>query len=187
MAAQRTKRVLNPVERRGLTILWALWLTAFLTAVTLAVLGFATFNWERSLNVSIAVLAGFIICTALLTYAWIRPYIGLDLRGAIEEQAKSTGLPSNPFADAAKVAITTQGVVLGLISFAGPDRLSPTLKSGSASLAAGVLVASLLYLQVATQPPPDPNRRLVASILFNVLLWLLGFGLVCVVAGNWST
>jgi hypothetical protein len=189
MVVRSGGRTLTRAERRGLIILWSFWSIALLIAAGFALLGFLAFDWETSLNVAIAVVAGFILCTALVTHWWIWRYLGTDGAGDQLGSDDTAGLaPSsaNPFADAAKLSITTQGVVLGLIAFAGPEKPNLTLKAGSTSLAAGVLVASLLYFQVATRPPPDANRLLAASILFNLLLWMLGFGLVCVVAGSWS-
>jgi hypothetical protein len=79
-----------------------------------------------------------------------------------------------------------QGVVLGLISFTSSDAASQTIKVGAASLAGGVLIASSLYLLVARSAPPDHNRAFAASVMLIVLLWLLAFGLLCVVASMWS-
>jgi hypothetical protein len=78
-------------------------------------------------------------------------------------------------------------VVLGLVAFAGPDKLTPTLKAGSASLVVGVLLSTVLYMQVAAGSPEDATRWLIASVVFALVLWALGFGLLCVVAGSWST
>jgi hypothetical protein len=144
-----------------------------------ALLGWISFDWDTSLNVAIAIMSGFILCETVGIYLWELPAI----RGG--SPPVDSGAPANPYADVAKVALTTQGVVLGLVSFSGPSTLNLTLKVGTASLAAGVLIASVMYLLVAQGAPVDRNRRLAASVLFSLLLWALEFGLICVVAGNW--
>jgi hypothetical protein len=164
-----------------LTAILATRIGAGLIALIVSVLGATKLDWDGELNTSFAIMGGFILIQTLGSYLWARPYIG--------KTPESTPPPAgadNPYADAAKVAITTQGVVLGLISFADGSKLSLTVKVGAASLAAGVLLASSLYLLVVQGPPPDPNRGLAASFLLTFLLWALGFGLVCVVIGNWS-
>jgi hypothetical protein len=177
----------------ALVVLYSFWTVSWFAATAVALLGFLAFGWETSLNVSVAVLSVFVAATAVMTYLWILP--GTSSPAARDEpageekaaaaSARSDG--SNAFAEGANMIVTTQGVVLGLLAFSGPSHLSPTLKAGAASLVTGVLAGSLLYLQVAPQAPGDRTRAMVASILFNILLWSLGFGLVCVVAGNWST
>jgi hypothetical protein len=148
------------------------------TAGVVAALGWTSFGWESSLNVAIAIMSVFIFCETLGIYLWESPAFA----GSASVESVSS---QNPYAEVAKVALTTQGLVLGLISFSGPSVLNLTLKVGSASLAAGVLIASVMYLLVAQGAPTDRNRRLAASVLFSVLLWALEFGLICVVAGNW--
>ena len=105
---------------------------------------------------------------------------------ARQEEAALRHAIANPYVDAAKVAITTQGVVLGLISFSGLSHVDVTVKVGAASLVVGVLIASAMYLLVARIPPITKGQHTAAALLLSLLLYALGFGLICVVAGSWS-
>jgi hypothetical protein len=153
-----------------------------LAAIVVAILGWTVFGWEVALNAALTIMGAFILIQTLAAYLWARPYIG---RPSPFPEAAGGDASANPYSDAAKVAITTQGVVLGLISFSNSSGLNLTLRVGAASLAGGVLIASALYLLVVQGPAPDRNRRFAASFLFTILLWALAFGLICVVAGNW--
>lgn len=144
----------------------------------LAVLGWTVLGWEDALNVALSIMAVFIVVQTAFT-TWWGPGDGATGWEDLVPDDKA-------WAGATQVSITTQGVILGLIAFSEPTGLGVTERTGAASLAAGVLVATLLYLLVVRVPPPVGNRRTVASILLTVQLWTLGFGLICVVAGNWN-
>jgi hypothetical protein len=145
---------------------------------SLAGLGWAVFDWEDPLNVALSIMAAFIVVQTAFT-TWWGPRDGATGWEKLVPDDKA-------WVNATQVSITTQGVILGLIAFSEPDGLGVTERTGAASLAAGVLVATLLYLLVVRVPPPEGNRRTVASILLTLQLWTLGFGLICVVAGNWN-
>lgn len=147
-------------------------------AAILSALGWTSFDWDTALNVSLAALAGIIVAQTVGSYVWASSYFGVPVESDIPR--------TNVHADAAKVSITTQGVVLGLVSFSEASTLATTVKVGSAALATGVVVATILYLLVAGSPPADQKRAVAASILLSLTFWCLSFGLVCVVAGNWS-
>jgi hypothetical protein len=164
--------------RASLSLLLVVRLCMGLCAAMLSALGLTTFNWDVALDISLAILAGIIWTETLGSFLWARTYFGATLDPDIPR--------SNVHADAAKVSITTQGVVLGLVSLSSSSKLTVTLKVGAAALGAGVVVATILYLLVAGMPPPDQKRAVVAGLLLSLTFWLLTFGLVCVVAGNWS-
>ncbi len=151
------------------------------SVVGLAALGWRAFQWHASLNIAILIFGGFVLVQVVASYWWQRQ----DLT---DEQARSAQADAvkNPHVDAAKLAITTQGVVLGLISFSGLAKLDITVKVGAASLALGVMLGSIMYLLVARVPPITPRQQSVASVLLSLLLYALSFGLLCVVAGSWS-
>jgi len=161
----------------GLSVaLRALVALAFGAAATLGLLGF---DWPHELVVALFAMAGFVVVETLVLFLWARPYISGYQGGG----AASLG---NAYPDAAKIAITTQGVVLGLITFQEGQLPNTTLKVAAVTLVAGVLVAGVLYLNVAFGSPPDAPRAFAAAILFSLAYWCLGFGLICVVAGTWT-
>jgi len=166
---------------------WVLGIRAFAIAafLALAALGSTAFSWEVTLNVAFGAMVIFILAEGAMSYWWSSPSIAS--RGSQgEEQPSSSSDQGNPYAEAAKVAITTQGFVLGLIAFQGSGLPNPTVKAGASALVIGVLAAAVLYLNVAPGPPPDRNRGFAASMLFTLVFWSLGFGLICVVAGTWG-
>lgn len=144
-------------------------------------LGWHHFHWHKSLNIAIAIMGGFIVVQTIGSYLWQR----VSPTDEQIEAAMKEAVP-NPYADAAKTALTTQGVVLGLIALLGLPKLDLTVKIGAASLAAGVLIASAMYLLVARVPPITEGQYFVASLLQSLMLYALGFGLLCVVTGSWS-
>jgi len=80
------------------------------------------------------------------------------------------------------LAITVQGFVLGLVfAFLDKDTASVTIKVGVASLGTGVIVGVLLY-SLAAISVPGPRTRSLTLMLFNVTLWALCYGLLCLVA-----
>jgi hypothetical protein len=164
--------------RPSISLLLTFRLSTALLAVGLSALGWTTFDWDTALNISLAVLAGIVVVQTASAYLWASRYFGVRVESDIP--------PTNVHADAAKVSITTQGVVLGLVSFSESSKLAMTVKVGSAALATGVVLATILYLQVAGSPPADQKRAVAASILLSLTFWSLSFGLVCIVAGNWS-
>ena len=152
--------------------------------LALAALGWTVFSWSPTLNASLAAMVLFILAETGASYWWAYPYI--EARQPEPEPAQSAPAVGNAYADAAKVAITTQGFVLGLIAFQGSGLPNATVKAGASALVIGVLSAAILYLNVAPGSPPDRNRRFAASMLFTLVFWSLGFGLICVVAGTWG-
>src|SRR5207248_10805856 len=103
-------------------------ITGFLI-IGAALLGWHAFGWHNSLNVAIAIFGSFVIVQACVSYCWQRA-------SPTEEQIEAAlkeAVP-NAYADAAKVALTTQGVVLGLIALLGLPTVDVTVKVGAASL-----------------------------------------------------
>ena len=83
-------------------------------------------------------------------------------------------------ATATSLAITIQGVVLGLV-FAFGKTTSITAKVGAVALATGVITGFLLYALAAVDVS-GPRVQVIALFLFNLVLWSLFYGLMCIVA-----
>jgi hypothetical protein len=167
--------------RRG--ILWGR-IAVAAACLAAAVLGWRTFGWDRSLDVALTVMGVFVLVETATFYLWARKYFAAPASASTNAAAPQGA--DNPYSDAAKLAITTQGVVLGLVTFGKGSLASTTEKVGASALAAGVLAATILYLNVVQGPPPDMNRGLAASLLFSLVLWALAFGLICIVAASWA-
>lgn len=167
---------------------WILGVRAIAIAAFLALtaLGSLVFSWEVTLNVALGAMVIFILAEGAVSYWWSSPFLEKSGESKGKKQSQSGPAESNLYAEAAKVAITTQGFVLGLIAFQGNGLPNPTVKAGASALVVGVLAAAILYLNVAPGPPPDRNRGFAASMLFTLVFWSLGFGLICVVAGTWG-
>jgi hypothetical protein len=150
--------------------------------IAVALLGWFVFHWPRSLNIAILIMGGFIEVQTVTSFRWSTAEVDDETAKEAEQHTRW----ANPYADAAKLAIATQGVVLGLISFGGLAQSHVTVKIGAASLALGVLVGSAMYLLVARVPPLSAGQKRTASMLLSLLLYALGFGLLCVVTGSWS-
>lgn len=148
---------------------------AAFACIALGVAALTLFGWAISLGVSLVLMGCFILIETEVLFRWAAG-------GAAPED---TSQVDRAYADAAKVAITTQGVVLGLIAFTGDSTPSTTVRVGASALVVGVLTAAVLYLNVVMGSPSDPARKLAASILFSIAFWSLEFGLVCVVAASW--
>jgi hypothetical protein len=153
-----------------------------LAIIAAALLGWFVFHWPNSLNIAIVIMGGFIEAQTVASVLWANAKVDDEAKKEAEQRTKWT----NPWADVAKLSITTQGLVLGLISFAGLAKSHVTVKIGAASLAFGVLVGSSMYLLVARVPPLSAGQKRTASLLVSLLLYALGFGLLCVVTGSWS-
>jgi hypothetical protein len=148
---------------------------ALIGFAALAVLGWTTFDWPEPLDAALAAMTLFVLLQTVAAALWVR--------GAATAIGDDTG---NPYADAAKVTITTQGVVLGLVTFKTGDAMSATAQVGACSLVAGVLLAVVLYYNVATGLPSTTGQAFTASVLFTLVLWALSFGLICVVAATFG-
>jgi len=95
--------------------------------------------------------------------------------------ARTPGSQMSPAMTAATaLAIQVQGVVLGLV-FAFTRQDSITVKVGAVSLGLGVIVGLLLY-SLAAIDVSGPRTQAIAVFLFNLTLWTLAYGLLCIVA-----
>ncbi|MFC6595704.1 hypothetical protein [Kitasatospora paranensis] len=101
--------------------------------------------------------------------------------------AVQVGTPGNPsglspaMAQATQLAVTVQGVVLGLVfAFLGGRVATVTIQVGAVSLAAGVVFGLLLYALVVIEVP-GASCAAMAGVLFNWSLWAASYGLACIV------
>lgn len=146
-----------------------------LACVVLGVVGLKLFGWPVSLDVSLVLFGCFVAVETVGFFLW-----AAEDAGPVDTEQIARAYP-----DAAKVAITTQGIVLGLIAFTGDSTPGMTVRVGASALVAGVLASAVLYLNVVFGSPSDTARKFAASILFSVAFWSLEFGLICVVAATW--
>jgi hypothetical protein len=140
------------------------------------------------------VIAGFLLAARGWTYLALRdatdspptPTVQAPPGGFVDQAANPTvdsgpGTQMSPAMTAATaLAIQVQGVVLGLV-FAFTRQDSTTVKVGAVSLGLGVVVGLLLY-SLAAINISGPRTQAVAVFLFNLTLWTLAYGLLCIVA-----
>ena len=138
-------------------------------AISVACLASAFFGhkwqWDTPLLVALLVTGGFEIVATAGYWLWAKSsFAQADQHAAAADATAAGAGPSNAYADAAKVALTTQGVVLGLIAFK-EGSLNTTLKVGASSLAAGVLLSAFLYFNVVLGDPSTQKQRFAAAII----------------------
>ncbi|GGQ72091.1 hypothetical protein [Kitasatospora griseola] len=107
----------------------------------------------------------------------------VDLRpaAAIPQTPERTFPLSPAMAQATQLAVTVQGVVLGLVfAFLGSREATATIKVGAVALVVGVILGLLLYALVVIEVPGN-SCAAMAGVLFNWCLWSASYGLTCVV------
>jgi hypothetical protein len=131
---------------------------------------------ERPLGIAVITLGGFILCHfAVERYFW-------SVRAEFDPPA-DTGMR-----DLASTFVATSGVVLGLLTLFGDktstkqsDAFTLTLKVGSTSLAAAILIGLVLIGLLLMGAKPDDQRAWnVVRVVFNVELWAFSLGLLCI-------
>lgn len=140
-----------------------------------AVAGLILFDWPTPLCVVLFAMAAYIALETAILVAWASA-------SDFEAPPQPAG---SPYKEMVTVAITTQGVVLGLVAFQDGPLPNATVKVGACSLVAGIFVAGALLQNVAFGEPDDGFARFTSSLLFSLTYWSLGFGLLCIVAGSW--
>ncbi|MET9899784.1 hypothetical protein [Streptomyces sp. NPDC006446] len=79
-----------------------------------------------------------------------------------------------------QLAITIQGVVLGLIfSFVSAGEITATVKVAVISLIVGV-IAGLLVIAISSIEIPGPRTHTFVILLVYISLWGLAYGLLCI-------
>jgi hypothetical protein len=170
------------------TALWTFRIATGVSALGAALILGALTSVETNLVVATAVLGVVVLATTGLDYAWVAPYLRDPPDAVIARQhsaAPGAADGAEVLRDAAKLSISTQGVVLGLFSLSSRDELTVTATVGATALGVGVLVATTLYFLVASGIP-DRNRAIAAAYLFNLTFWALGYGLLCIIAWTYS-
>jgi hypothetical protein len=98
------------------------------------------------------------------------------------QKLKTTPAPEQPGLQAfATGLVSTAGLILGLMSAFSSRGFTLTAKVGVFSLAIDVLLGiALVGLLLAGHRPNDRGPVALVAILFNVVLWGLAFGLLCI-------
>jgi hypothetical protein len=84
------------------------------------------------------------------------------------------------FRDTATIYISTPGVVLGLLAVFGDHLRRTTLHVASIALAVTILAGIVLHGLLVYGTPDDEARLSMLGYLFNLLLWSLALGTLCV-------
>jgi hypothetical protein len=100
----------------------------------------------------------------------------VDLTGAENEPQPTGGL--REFASA---FVSTSGVILGLLAVFGERSFSLTIKVAVGALVADILVGIVLVGLLLSAPDPEDQRSWnLIRYVFNVALWALALGLLCI-------
>ena len=153
-------------------------------------------NLEGALAGATLGLALFIAVETGFTYLWIRPYLAATPSGRSaapeggakpSDKSEADRVAENAaiLREAASLAISTQGIVLGLVTFSSAGDLTTTAKVGTSSLVFGVLMGMVVYFLVA-YGIGDARRRAASAYLFGLTLWAFGYGLICIGVWLWQ-
>ena len=86
--------------------------------------------------------------------------------------------------DFASAFVSTSGVILGLLAVFGDHPFSLTIKVGIAALVSDIMVGIVLVgLLLAGAAPDDQRAWNLIRYVFNVALWALSLGLLCIAMG----
>lgn len=132
---------------------------------------------ETPLGVAVLVLGVFIVAHLVIE------------AGFMSVRSDYTPPVDSGMRDFASTFIATSGVILGLLALFGdkPGSLTPTIKVGIAALAADILTGLvLLGLLLSGADPGNGDREADQSawnyirVVFNLALWALTLGLLCI-------
>jgi hypothetical protein len=174
-----------------------------IAAAAIAALALSLAGAQKALVVATAILAALIGVHLLLDRLWLRlpgmmtgPDQVADADAALAADATRDGTSTDPasapsiedtrdwggpFKDGANLVITVEGVVLGLVfAFIGSNGGNVMVNVGAVSLAAGVVLGILLYSLAAGGIPSDWGAA-IASLVLNISLYALAYGLICIV------
>ncbi|WP_405735143.1 hypothetical protein OG607_42030 [Streptomyces sp. NBC_01537] len=165
-------------------LMWASFLGAVIAGISTAFL--IVLHGKGSLIVATAILTGLILLYWVARKWWVK----IAMRDAEELEAKGGVVVVDVFASAERAAqsmvtagtlvVTVQGVVLGLVfAFNNGATSSVTVKVGIGSLAFGVSMG-LLLVSLCAFSLPGRRTQVVAALLFNLSIWNLSYGLVCI-------
>ncbi|MCX5293627.1 hypothetical protein [Streptomyces sp. NBC_00183] len=142
---------------------------------------------ETSLTVSTAILA------ALIGLYWAARAWWVKIAKQDKQEVESSGgqvvdvfaradRAAQAMSTVATLVVTVQGIVLGLVfAFDKGSAASVTIKVGIGSLAFGVSVG-LLLVSLCAFSLPGRRTMVVSALLFNLAIWNLSYGLVCIAA-----
>ncbi|WP_441250919.1 hypothetical protein [Kitasatospora sp. McL0602] len=133
------------------------------------------------------------ILTALIAVYWAMSvwWVKLAMRdteeiesrgGRVVDVTANADQAAQSMSTAGTLVVTVQGVVLGLLfAFSKGQPILVTAKVGVGSLAFGVC-AGLLLVSLCAFSLPGRRTRVVSALLFNLAIWSLSYGLVCIAA-----
>ncbi len=139
----------------------------------------------------LGILVGILVLTAshpnhslgvavLALGAFILGHVGLE-RLFRSVATELTEPPEGGMRDFAASFIATSGVILGLLSVFGEKSLPETLKIGVVALVADILIGTVLVgLLLAGPSDSDQPAWNLLRCVFNLALWSLALGLLCV-------
>ncbi|HXF00120.1 MAG TPA: hypothetical protein VN458_07220 [Solirubrobacterales bacterium] len=143
-----------------------------------------------------AVLGGIVVLAAsgdneslglavLLWGVFILGHLGIEtLYQRVRGQYDSVGQQLQPTSGLREFAIafpSTSGVILGLVAVFGSEDFSLTTKVGIGALVADILVGLVLVgLVIAAPDSGDQRSWNLIRYVFNLALWALALGLLCI-------
>jgi hypothetical protein len=136
---------------------------------------------DPSLGVAGLVLAAFILAHLTIEHH----YQQLRDQFAKTPQASAAsgghGQPVDGLREFASAFVSTSGVILGLLAVFGDGDLSLTIKVGIGALVIDILVGTVLVGLVISAPDSADQRSWnFVRYVFNVALWALALGLLCI-------
>ncbi|MFI0906774.1 hypothetical protein ACH4TE_25110 [Streptomyces sioyaensis] len=141
----------------------------------IATLFLVAYDLPATLIAATLTLSAIIFLYLLATLLWVH----LANQGPIYEHPEVLKL-APAMTGATQLAVTVQGVVLGLIfAFLKNHSAIITIQVGAVSLVVGAILGLLLYM-LAAYDVEAPGCRIMAGLLFNLTIWSAGYGLACV-------
>jgi hypothetical protein len=163
--------ILTAVFSRGKILNWF----RLLVGLASIVLGIFAFGSNHSLRLAVLLFGIFAVFYAALDAAFQavrvdKDYIPADYENGLREFAASF--------------VATSGVILGLLSVFGEHKWSDTVKVGVIALTVDILVGiALVALLLAGAKDNEVAAWGMIRYVFNLAIWSLSFGLLCVATG----
>jgi hypothetical protein len=146
------------------------WMVACLVGLTGVLLAFA--HTDPALTAALTLLTGLMVlqfCAEELFIRLIR-----------HERTDLATTEATGFKEQAGLAVTTPGVILGLLTVFDTGPISLAVKAAAVALALSIPFGFVLFSFLAAAVPEHAEPRALIGYLFNLVFWLLEFGLVCI-------
>jgi ABC-type sugar transport system permease subunit len=142
-------------------------LTSLVIGAVLLGIGYS----ETALSVALLALGGFVLFH-LVTEAWFL---------SVRENKDYAPADDSGLREFAAAFVSTSGVILGLLAVFGDKPFSLTLKVGIVALVTDILVGTVLVgLLLAGAASTDQKAWNLIRYVFNLALWALSLGLLCI-------